>query len=182
MLDFIGRWTSDVTRLTLALVLAILIMQLPAVTNDYTSALLQVSNATRHDIDQREASARAYYHFDAIADQEVIKNLKPREPSNAASLEQSLQQLDTLKAAYNRITSAPALLQPPIALADVLSYRRSYKVQIFRTALMTHEVQIALTAAAAIYGLAGLMIGSFLAHILVSCGAWATRRRRPGYF
>ena len=181
MLDFIGRWTSDVIRLTLALVLAILIMQLPAITNDYTAALLQVSNATRHDIDQREDSARVYYHFNAATDQALINDLKAREPSNAAALEESLQQLDTLKVAYNRITSAPALLQPPIALADVLNDRRSYKVQIFRTALMTHEVQIALTAAAAIYGFVGLMIGSFLAHLLVSCGAWATRRYRPGY-
>jgi len=182
MLGFLGRWTSDVVRLTLSLLLAILFMQLPALTSDYTAALLQVANAARHDIDQRESSARAYYHFDASSDQALIAALREKEPSNAATLDDSVRELHVLRAAYERITSAPVLLQPPIALIDATDDDHGYKRDILRTALTTHEAQIALTSAAAIYGLAGLMIGSFLAHVLVSCGARAAgSRRRVGY-
>ena len=75
MFGFVGRWMSDVLLLALSLAFAIAAMQLPALTNDYTAALLQVTNDARHDLDQREDSARDYYHFDAGSDEAVVAAL-----------------------------------------------------------------------------------------------------------
>lgn len=65
MLGFFGRWMSDAFHLSLALVFAIAAIQLPALTSDYTAALLQVSNDLRRDIDQREQAARSPPHGEA---------------------------------------------------------------------------------------------------------------------
>jgi len=56
--------------------------------------------------------------------------------------------------------------------------RRGDKRAVLRTALDTHAPQVVLSAAAAIYGLVGLVAGSFLAELVVSAfGALASTRR-----
>jgi Protein of unknown function (DUF2937) len=181
MFGFVGRWLSDVVRLAVSLVFAIAAMQLPALTNDYTAALLQVTDDARHDLDEREQSARGYYHFDATSDEAVVAALKAKEPSNAESLQESLRRLRVLRAAYDRIVAAPELLRPPVALLDASDDQRGDKWTILRTAVRTHHVQIALGMDDAAYALAGLFFGSFVAQLLVSLagagrGAGATAR------
>jgi hypothetical protein len=64
------------------------------------------------------------------------------------------------------------------ALLDLADDSRGDKWAVLRTALDTHAAQVVLSAAAAAYGLAGLVLGSFLAELLVSvAGALASARR-----
>ena len=57
----IARWLSESISIGLALLLAVLAMQAPAFTREYVSTLLQVAQDSRHDIEQRKASARQFY-------------------------------------------------------------------------------------------------------------------------
>ena len=51
---------------------------------------------------------------------------------------------------------------------------------MLRTALDTHEPQVVLSAAAAVYGLVGLLVGSFVAELLVSAAGAAFAPARSG--
>ena len=68
------------------------------------------------------------------------------------------------------------------ALLDVAEDpARGDKWAVLRTALDTHAPQVVLSAAAAIYGLVGLVAGSFLAELVVSAAsALASTRRDRG--
>jgi len=79
----VARWLTNTTSLALPLGFALAAMQVPALTHDYTAALLQVAEDVRRDIDQRETSARHFYQLAGGSDEEIIAALKPFEPSNA---------------------------------------------------------------------------------------------------
>jgi hypothetical protein len=112
MAGFIARWLSDTIRLGLALVLALAAMQIPALAHAYTTALLQIAENARRDIEQRKDAARQYYRLPSGMDQEVIAALRQAEPSNAEGLAVSIERARALRTAYDRITAAPPLLQP----------------------------------------------------------------------
>jgi Protein of unknown function (DUF2937) len=175
---FMARWLSDAITLVCALGCAVLAMQLPALTRDYTNALLQVSQDARRDIDQREASARQYYHITDTTDAQVVAALKSVEPSNAVTLQESLDRAGVLKAAYDRITETPPLLQPPVAVIDALRDEHRFRFTVLRTTIADYTPQIVLSVAAAVYGVVGLIVGSFLAQALVSILGMAQAPRR----
>lgn len=168
MVGFIVRWLSDAIRLGLPLVLAVAAMQVPALTHDYAAALLQIARNGRRDIDQRETSARQFYHLKADTDEALITALQPLEPSNAQTLSVSIDRTRTLRAAYDHIQEAPLLLQPITAVADVITDLKGYKRAVLRTAIDIFTPEVVINTASVAYGLAGLMLGSFMAQLLTS--------------
>ncbi len=178
MAGFAARWLSDALRLALPLALALAAMQVPALAHGYAAALLQIAEDARRDIEQRKASARQFYRGAGEADEAVIAALRAVEPSNAQALAASVERARALRAAHDRIRAAAPLLRPVTALLDAAEDPRGDKWAVLRTALDTHAAQVALSAAAASYGLAGLVLGSLLAELLVSAaGALASARR-----
>ncbi len=178
MAGFAARWLSDALRLALPLALALAAMQVPALAHGYAAALLQIAEDARRDIEQRKASARQFYRAAGEADEAVIAALRAVEPSNAQALAASVERARALRAAHDRIRAAAPLLRPVTALLDAAEDPRGDKWAVLRTALDTHAAQVALSAAAAAYGLAGLVLGSLLAELLVSAaGALAAARR-----
>lgn len=163
---FLRRWLSHSVRLGLALFFALVAMQAPAFTADYSNALLQVGNDARRDVDQREAAARQYYHLPAGDDASLIAGLRAHEPANAATLALSVDRASTLQASRARILSRPALIQPLMAVADAARDPAGYKAAIWRTQLQTYVVHLDLTVAALVYGIAGLMLGSLIGQLL----------------
>ncbi len=180
-MGFIGRWLSDAVRLGLALAFAVLAMQVPALTRDYANGLLQASDNARRDIDQREAAARQFYHLSATDDDGMITALTPLEPSNAQTLAVSVGRAQTLRVAYARIAAGQPQLRPVIAAVDVIGQEHADKWAILRTALDSYTPQLLLSQDAAIYGVAGLVVGAFLAQLALSVlGAAVAGRRRIG--
>ena len=177
MFGFVGRWVSEVLRLAVPLVCAIVAMQLPALANDYTAALLQLVRDERRDLDQREQAARSYYHFEEASDEELVAALKDKEPSNAEGLEESLRRMHVLRAAYDRIMAAPEVLRPPVAFLDASEDQRGDKLPIVWTTLQSYHMQIALELTAAAYALAGLFVGSFVAQLLLALAGSGRGRR-----
>jgi hypothetical protein len=163
---FLKRWLSHSVRLALALVFAIIAMQAPAFTNDYTTALLQVGADARRDVDQREATARQYYALQAGDDASLIAALRAHEPANAEALVRSLDRITALEAARGHIGASPAVFQPLVALADAAHDPGGYKAAIWHTAFQTYVIHLDLTIAAILYGAAGLLLGSLLGHLL----------------
>jgi DUF2937 family protein len=173
---FLKRWLSHSVRLTLALLIAIIAMQAPAFTHDYTTALLQVSADARRDVDQREAAARQYYSLPAGDDAALIQALQAHEPANAETLARSVERVVSLQAARENIEGSVAIFQPMVALVDAAHDPGGYKAAIWRTELQTYIVHLDLTVAAIIYGAVGLMLGSLLGHVL--CLPFDLERRR----
>lgn len=182
MAGFVARWLSDALRLGLPLAVALAAMQVPALANGYAAALLQIAEDARRDIEQRKASARRFYRGAGDADEAVIAALRAVEPANAEALAASVERADALRAAHDRIEGASPLLRPVTALLDAADDPRGDKWAVLRTALRTHAPQVVLSAAAAVYGLVGLVAGSFLAELLVSAfgAAFAPGRRDRG--
>jgi hypothetical protein len=176
-MGFVGRWLGQAISIGFSLAGALAAMQLPAMTHAYRAALLQVSEDIRRDVDQREDSARRFYHLVAANDEAVIVALKPFEPSNAEGLTESLKRERNLRAAYDRITSAPPILQPVIAAADFIEDSKGYKAPVLGTMLSTFTPEIVLSPSAACYGVLGLVFGSFLAQLVI---AGFTRLMRIG--
>jgi hypothetical protein len=162
---FLKRWLSHSVRLAFALLLAIIAMQAPAFTHDYTNALLQVGADARRDVDQREAAARQYYALRAADDASLIQALQAHEPANAETLSRSVDRVASLQAARTHIEGTVALFQPMVALADAAHDPGGYKAAIWRTALQTYAIHLDLTLAAIIYGVVGLLLGSLLGHL-----------------
>jgi hypothetical protein len=178
MAGFVARWLSDALRLALPLALALAAMQVPALAHGYAAALLQIAEDARRDIEQRKASARQFYRAAGEADEAVIAALRAVEPANAQALAASVERARALRGAHDRIRAAAPLLRPVTALLDAAEDPRGDKWAVLRTALDTHAAQVALSAAAAAWGLAGLVLGSLLAELLVSAaGALAAARR-----
>ena len=183
MAGFVARWLSDALRLGLALALGLVAMQVPALAHGYAAALLQIAGDARRDIEQRKAAARRFYPGAGDTDEAAIAALRAVEPSNAQALAASVERAGALRAAHDRVQAAPPLLRPVAALLDATEEGRPRgdKGAVLRTALDTHAPQVVLSAAAAIYGLAGLVAGSLLAELVVSAsGALASTRRDRG--
>lgn len=178
-MGFLGRWLSEAVSLGLALGGALAAMQVPALTHEYKAALLQVSEDVRRDVDQREASAKHFYNLTASTDDDVIVALRPFEPSNAQGLASSLERARNLRTAYDRIDSAAPILQPVIAVADLIEDTKGYKSSVLGTMLATFVPQVVISAAAAAYGVIGLVLGSFLAQLVISLFARLVRATGP---
>jgi DUF2937 family protein len=169
MLRFISHWLTDAFRLLCMLGGALLAMQVPALTYTYATALLQVAQDARRDIDQREANARLYYHLpDGAGDQAVIEALRRTEPSNATSLEQSISRMATFSDTYARIVRATPLLQPLVAAWDAVAAPQADKLAVLRTSIETYAPQVMLQTTAAMYGIAGLLLGGLIGHSLLA--------------
>jgi Protein of unknown function (DUF2937) len=173
---FLKRWLSHSVRLGLALALAVLAMQAPAFTNDYATALLQVSADARRDVDQREAGARQYYALRTGDDTSLIDALRAHEPANADALVQSLDRVAALQMARRHIENSATIFQPLVALADAAHDPGGYKAAIWQTTFQTYTIHLDLTIAAVLYGAAGLLLGSLLGHLL--CLPFERERRR----
>lgn len=172
-MHFLGRWFSDAFVLAVSLVAAALFMQIPAITHAYAAALLQLAQEGRRDIDQRENVARDFYHLggDETA---LIDALRSHEPANAAALTQSIASSQGFQTSYDRIAAAPPLTQPVTAALDVTGNSAGTRWKVLRTTLASYAPEIILTLSGAIYALIGLILGSFLAQLLVA----PMRRRR----
>lgn len=164
----IARWLSESISIGLALLLAVLAMQAPAFTREYVSTLLQVAQDSRHDIEQRKASARQFYGIAEKNDDRFVAALRGFEPSNAETLALSLDRSNTLQDARDRIAGTQPLLRPIAALRDAFDDEHGYKAVIWRTLLGSYGVQIDFSAAAAVYGFVGLLLGSLIAQLLLS--------------
>ena len=90
------------------------------------------------------------------------------EPANAQALAAPVERARALRATHERIAAAPPLLRPVTALLNLARDPVADKRAVLATALDTHAPQVALSAAAAVYGLIGLVSGSFAAGLLVS--------------
>jgi Protein of unknown function (DUF2937) len=167
-MGFIAKWLSSTLTLALALSAAITAMQAPAVTRDYLAALLQVATDARRDVDQRIASARRHYPIDAESDQEFVAALNAYEPSNAETLALSVGRAAVLQHSYGFISAEPVLLQPVVAASDIADDERGYKRAVLETLLATYVPAINLDLASAAYGVAGLLLGSFVAQLLLA--------------
>jgi hypothetical protein len=168
ILRFVGRWLTHAFGLVLALPFAVLAMQAPALTHEYGVALLQVTQDARFDIEQRKASARQFYSIGAADDAGVVAALKPVEPSNAATLALSIERVHVLRGVFDRLGSTPVLLQPLVAVSDAFDDPHGYKAAVWRTLLATYDMQLSFSTAAILYGLAGLLTGSFAAQLCLA--------------
>lgn len=168
MRRFFGRWLSDFLRLGLGLGLAIAAMQLPALAAAYGTALVQVAEGTRRDIDQRKQVAGQFYRWDGPrSDSAAIEALRGPEPANAEGLAGSVAREQTLRDAEARLRARPALLRPVQAAWDWSAGGEEVRA-VLRIALATHVPQVVLSLAGATYGLAGLLLGLLVANMLVS--------------
>ena len=168
MAGLFARWLSESIQLGLTLTVALGAMQLPAIATSYTTALLQITENARRDIDQRKEAARQYYHLSDDADTAVIAALRHSEPSNAEGLAASIARAAALQAAYDRIVATPPLLQPVYAVFDTLKDPGGDKRAVLQTTIDRHVPQVVISAAAAVYGLAGLILGALLAEIVLT--------------
>jgi hypothetical protein len=166
-MGFLGRGLAHSLTMALSLALGILAMQAPAFTREYAGALLQVASDARRDIDQREASARQYYGIDAADDDGILSALRSREPSNAETLERALERSRDLQRTYDAIEKNPVLLRPVVALGSALSDNKGYREPIWKLSLSTYGVQLDFSLGAVIYGLAGVVMGSLLAQLII---------------
>jgi len=175
----LGRWLSQSINLIFALVFAVLAMQAPAITHEYLSTLAQVADAAKQDIEQRKASARQFYPIQTDDNDRFVEALKAYEPSNAQTLALSIEKERALRAAYDRISASDPLLQPVIACLDAFHDDKSHKATVWRGLLASYEPQLSFSLGAMIYGLAGLLLGTFLAQLLISVFSALLPRRRP---
>ena len=128
--------------------------------------------------DGREASARRFHRGAGDTDEPVIEAPRGVEAANAQALAASVERAHAPRAAHERIAAAPPLPRPVTALLDLVQDPRGEKRAVLATALDTHAPQVALSAAATTYGLAGLISGSFVSESLVSAaGRLASARR-----
>lgn len=167
-MGFLRRWLTGSLSLGLGLSMAVLAMQVPALTQDYAAALLQVAREARRDVDERIASARQFYAIAASGDDAVVAVLRAPEPSNAATLAAALDHARRLQTDYDGIIAAPALLRPLVALGQAARDGRGEAAIVRRTLIETYTPQVSLSIAAAVYGLGGLLLGTLLAQLLVA--------------
>jgi hypothetical protein len=164
----LARWLFHSIRLAAALGLALVTMQAPAVTREYQAALLQLVRSSDQEIAQRKASAQRFYGI-AQSDDEgrFLAQLRAVEPSNAETLAAALDRQRGLRASYDRIERSPDLLRPIIAAKDVADDKGPRR-QIAETVFDSFAPQIDLSFAAAVYGLAGLFLGSLVGELLAA--------------
>ncbi len=86
------------------------------------------------------------------------------------------------RAAYDHLEATPPLLRPVTATVDAIEDARGDKRAVLWTALDTHGSQVLLSTATAIYGLVGLIVGSFIAEVLISVAGALVRGRSRRQF
>jgi hypothetical protein len=172
----LGTWLHNSIRLAAALGIAILAMQAPAVTREYQAALLQLVRSSGEDIAQRKASAHRFYNIPTDDDEGFIAQLRAVEPSNAETLAGAFEREKSLHASYDWIERKPALLRPIAAARDVLVNESGPRLEIAQTVFESYAPQLDLSFAAAIYGLAGLFLGSLIGELMAA--AIVPRRHR----
>jgi len=165
----LARWLFHSIRLAAALGLALVTMQAPAVTSEYQAALLQLVRSSDQEIVQRKASAQRFYGIAPAEDEgRFLAKLRAVEPSNAETLAAALDRQRGLQASYDRIERSPDLLRPIIAAKDVAGDKGGPRRQIAETVFDSFTPQIDLSFAAAVYGLAGLFLGSLVGELLAA--------------
>jgi hypothetical protein len=92
----------------------------------------------------------------------------PSKPSNAETLVAALDRQRGLRASYDRIERSPDLVRPIIAAKDVAGDKGGPRRQIAETVFDSFAPQIDLSLAAAVYGLAGLFLGSLIGELLAA--------------
>jgi Protein of unknown function (DUF2937) len=169
-------WLLHSIRLGAALGMGLLVMQAPAVTREYQGALLQLVRSSDQDIAQRKGSAERYYGIAAGEDDaRFLAQLRAVEPSNAETLAAAIEREHGLAASYESIENSPALLRPIVAAKDVAADEGGPRRQIAQTVFDSFTPQLDLSAAAALYGLLGLFLGSLIGELLTA--ALLPRRR-----
>jgi hypothetical protein len=158
----LGAWLLHAIRLAAALGMAIMVMQAPAVTREYQAALLQLMRSSGEDIAQRKASAQRFYGIPIENEESIVTRLRAVEPSNAETFAVALAREKSLRASYDRIERDPDLWRPIIAARDVLNDDAGARRQIAQTVFESFAPQLDLSFATAIYGLAGLCLGSLI--------------------
>lgn len=156
--------------------MAIVAMQAPAVTREYQAALLQLVRSSDEDIAQRKASAQRFYDIPTENEERFIARLRAVEPSNAETLAGALARDKSLRTSYDRIEREPELLRPITAARDVLGDDSGARRQIAQTVFESFAPQLDLSFAAAIYGLAGLFLGSLIGELVTAI--FVPRRHR----
>jgi hypothetical protein len=156
-------------RLAAALGLALVAMQAPAVTREYQAALLQLVRSSGQEIAQRKESALRFYGtVPGETEEQFLARLRAVEPSNAETFAAALDRQRSLQASYESIEASPTLLRPFEAAKDVLGEDRAARRNIAQTVLDSFSPQLDLSLAAAVYGLAGLFLGSLIGEMLIS--------------
>ena len=172
----LGAWLLHSVRLAAALGMAIVVMQAPAVTREYQAALLQLVRSSGEDIAQRKASAQRFYGIPIENEERFITRLRAVEPSNAETFADVLAREKSLRASYDRIERDPGLWRPITAARDVISDDTGARRQIAQTVFESFAPQLDLSFATAIYGLAGLFLGSLMGELATA--AFLSRQHR----
>jgi hypothetical protein len=166
---FLAGWLLHSIRLAVALGLALVVMQAPAVTREYQAALLQLVRSSDQEIAQRKASAERFYGIAAGEDEgRFLAQLRAVEPSNAETLAAAFDRQRGLRASYEWIEQSPDLLRPIIAARDVAEDEGGRRRQIAATVFDSFAPQLDLSFAAAVYGLVGLFLGSLMGELLLA--------------
>ena len=121
-------------------------------------------------------SAQRFYGISIENEERFIAGLRAVEPSNAETLAGALAREKSLRASYDRIERDPDLWRPITAASDVLNDDAGARRQIAQTVFGSFAPQLDLTFAAAIYGLAGLFLGSLIAELMTA--AFLSSRHR----
>ena len=74
----------------------------------------------------------------------------------------------SLRQSYDRIEHASDLIRPIVAAEDVTTDTTGARRQIAHTVFDSFALQLDLTFAAAVYGLAGLFLGSLIGELLTA--------------
>lgn len=169
-------WLLHSIRLAAALGTALLVMQALAVTREYQAALLQLVRSSDQQIAERKASAQRFYGIAPGEDENrFLAELRSVEPSNAETLAAALERESSLRQSYDRLEQASDLLRPIVAAKDVAADEGGPRRQIAHTVFDSYAPQLDLSFAAAVYGLAGLFLGSLIGEL--STAALLSRRR-----
>jgi Protein of unknown function (DUF2937) len=172
----LAAWLLHSIRLAAALATALLAMQAPAVTREYQAALLQLVRSSDQEIAEREASAQRFYGIAPGGNEDrFLAELRAVEPSNAETLAAALERERSLRRSYDRLEQASGLLRPIVAAKDVAADESGPRRQIAYTVFDSFAPQLDLSFAAAVYGLAGLFLGSLIGEL--STAALLPRRR-----
>src|SRR6202040_2919081 len=128
---------------------------------------------------EREASAVRFYGIVSGEDEgRFLARLRSVEPSNAETLAAALDRQRGLRPSYDRIGRSPDLLRPIVAAKDVAEDGGGPRGPIAATVFDSYAPQLDLSFVAAVYGLAGLFLGSLMGELLVAALATAASLRR----
>jgi hypothetical protein len=174
----ITRYLSSGFLLALAVPACVLAMQLPALTADYETGLIQSARELRASVDRHERAVRAQYAIDAQDDGGLIATLQKVEPAHAKALGDDILTWQRLSGAADRIASVSPLLQPFAAMVDLADDPNGDRREVWRTSRDRYEIRLTLDAAAISYGFAGFLVGALVAQTVLGCGGLIRRARR----